>query len=195
MNRKKIIKLSTIRGLFLFDKSNIVKNQLIQFFIFSTLLSFTQLLASQDSYEQSIHNTFEEYKSAILKDDVATLSKFAHPNIVKLGGGTAYYVDGLTDEINMYRSAGMNLIDIQVKQPSKILESENVLQAMLPYIKFYETKSGNVVEKHFFLLISNDLGKSWTFTDLKQFDQESIKIFVPEYNERQNIYLNSLKHK
>ena len=158
-------------------------------------LFFSFQSKSQSAHEQLIYDAFESYQEALLANNVSKVADFVHPNIIEIGGGKTYFVDGLTEEINMYRRSGMILDEIIVNQPSKVLESEDgFLQAMLPYTKSYETKGESVNESHFFHVCSFDKGKTWHFTDLKQYDSESIETFIPNYNKRLNIYLNSINH-
>lgn len=151
-------------------------------------------LQAQENYDESIKSSFAEYKKALLNIDRTTLAKMEHPNIIKMGGGSAYYIDDLTEEYNMYSSAGLEIKDINIKESSKVIQAEADLQAMVPYVRSLHNGTEIVNEQNFFLVTSMDEGKSWFFTDMKKYSAESIKVFIPNYNERLNIYINSIAH-
>ncbi len=159
------------------------------------ILSLSSLNANaQEGYDKSIESSFEKYKKAFVEVDRSTLLTFVHPNIIEMGGGPEFVIDEITSEYNMYAALGISLKDIVINESSKVLESQETLQAMVPYVKTLEKDSRNITEKGFFLAISQDKGKTWFFTDMKKHDAESIKLFIPNYNERLNIYLNSVTH-
>lgn len=159
------------------------------------ILSLSTLNANaQEGYDKSIESSFEKYKKAFVEVDRSTLLTFVHPNIIEMGGGPEFVIDEITSEYNMYAALGISLKDIVINESSKVLESQETLQAMVPYVKTLEKDSRNITEKGFFLAISQDKGKTWFFTDMKKHDAESIKLFIPNYNERLNIYLNSVTH-
>jgi len=146
-------------------------------------------------YDVQIEDAFETYKKAYLSKDLSVLTDMSHPNIVELGGGVAYYVDHLNEDYDMYDSLGLQIRDIKIKTISKVLKQEQTLQAMVPYVRTLKKKDKEIVEQDFFLAMSHDQGTTWSFTDMKSHDPTSIKLFIPKYNERLNIYLNSVSHK
>jgi len=129
-----------------------------------------------------------------LEVDQAVLVDMAHPNIIEVGGGPYYYIETLSDEYNMYSKQGLSLKNLIIKKASKVVKTDADLQAMVPYIRTFDADSGPITEDGFFLIVSQDGGKSWYFTDMKKYDAESIKLFIPNYNERLNIYINSVSH-
>lgn len=160
------------------------------------LLIFLLLLVSlvaqaQSDFDQKILDAFEEYKKAYMEVDRAKLLKMAHPNIVEMGGGSEFYIQELTDNYNMYASSGLTLLDIEANQSSKVLEEKGICQAMLPYVRTLAKGKEKLIEKNFFLVTSHDDGSTWFFTDLIKFGVEDIKLFIPEYNKRLSIYLES----
>lgn len=152
------------------------------------------VLYSQSEYDQQILKSFMVYKSAYLKVDRIKLAEMAHPSIVKMGGGLEFYLEEITSDYNMYASMGFEIKDLEAKQCSKVIKSGSDLQAMLPYKRSLISHGEEITEDHFFLITSQDGGKSWNFTDMKKYDSKSIKLFIPNYNERLNIFINSAHH-
>ena len=157
----------------------------------SFIILALSLKGQEDVYDQNINAAFEEYKVAYLKVDRMKLLSFVHPHVIQISGGQQYVVEDMTNDYNMYASSGLVIKDLTLKQGSKVIPVGEELQAMFPYERSLNKAGEALLEKGFFLLVSQDEGASWTFTDMKKYDQESIKIFLPNYNERFNIYLNS----
>ena len=148
-------------------------------------------LSAQEDHHISIINTFESYKEAYLAVDRNTLLDFTHPHIIQVSGGKDFVIEDMTLDYNMYASSGLVIDDILLKQGSKIVKVGSDLHAMYPYERHLKKSKEELVEKNFFLVVSKDDGNTWSFTDMKKYDKESIKIFIPNYNERFNIYLAS----
>jgi len=160
-------------------------------FIFLLITCSTLSLISQDVHDRKVQESFLEYKTAYLDEDKTELLRFIHPYVIQVSGGESYVISDITTDYNMYASTGLVIADILLKQGSKIIQVGEDLQAMYPYERHLKKAKEELVEKGFYLVVSTDQGQSWTFTDMKKYDRESIKIFVPNYNERFNIYLNS----
>jgi len=149
------------------------------------------LVSAQDVHDVAIIKAFEEYKYSYLEVDKTALLDFTHPHIIQVSGGADYILEDITTDYNMYASSGLVIADILLRQGSKVIQVGKDLQAMYPYERHLKKAKEDLVESGFFLVVSGDKGKTWSFTDMKKHDGESIKIFVPSYNDRFNIYLNS----
>lgn len=162
--------------------------------LFLLLFTVSVGVIHAQEYDASIEDAFSKYRQAYLSVDRAKLVEMSHPNIVEMGGGTTYLIEEITQDYNMYASLGLALMDLTINKPSKVLKVDDSLQAMLPYERTLEKEEDIISEKGFFLIISEDDGESWSFTDMRKYDAESIKVFIPNYNERLNIYINSINH-
>ena len=100
-------------------------------------------------------------------------------------------IEDMTIDYNMYASSGLVITDLVLRQGSKVIQVGEDLQAMYPYERHLKKAKEELIESGFFLVVSKDKGETWFFTDMKKHDGESIKIFVPNYNDRFNIYLES----
>jgi len=146
---------------------------------------------AQNLHDQKILESFSKYKISYLEVDRAALLTYVHPHIIQVSGGPDFVLEDITLDYNMYASSGLVVKNIILKQGSKVIQVGEDLQAMFPYERHLLKAKEELIEKGFFLVVSQDKGATWTFTDMKKYDDESIKIFVPNYNERFNIYLNS----
>lgn len=148
-------------------------------------------LMSQDNQVVAINNNFDKYKTALLANDYKTVVDMIHPRIVELGGGPAYMMEDVEQDVNMYKAVGVSIIDVVAKQPSMIVEAGTELHAMLPVEYVVQTPVDTTREANFILVASQDQGKSWYFIDMRKQDEKSIKEFLPFYNTRLNFFLRS----
>lgn len=148
----------------------------------------------QIKYDQSIKNHAELLRKAELTKDFEKLTLLALPAIVKKSGGKDLYRADLLREHQTMKNAGLKIKDLIIHSPSKVVAASGDLQAMLPYERHISNGTDLIKEEHFYLIVSQDHGETWSFTDMKKYDKRSLKIFVPNYNERLNIFLNSVKH-
>lgn len=157
------------------------------------ILIFSFLIATitwgQDNYTSNIFKSWEIYKKAFIEKDFIKVSTLSNPMVVEKTGGETYFVDDLLYEQGMYESQGIILTDLRSKQPSAVLKSETEWQAMMPYEKILKIRDEEIIENHFMLITSQDEGKTWRFFDLAKQDTESIKVYLPHYDERLNVYL------
>ena len=171
-----------------------IENMISKILILTTVMLSHFLLVSQEQFDIQIQDSFSEYKSAVMSKDTAGILKYSHPNIIRLGGGEKYFVATFLEDIRLYERAGLKLVDIKTNQASRVLRTDELLQAMLPYERIFKKGDQEVSEKHFYLVMLYSGGENWIFTDMRKHDSKSIKQFVPEYNDRLNIYINSITH-
>ncbi len=157
------------------------------------ILLFTFLITTltwgQDNYTSNISQSWENYKTAFIENDFIKVSSLTNPMVLEKTGGETYFVDDLLYEKGMYETQGIVLIDLKSKQPSAVLKTEFEWQAMMPYEKILKIQDQKIVENHFMLITSKDEGQTWRFFDLSKQDVESIKVYLPHYDERLNVYL------
>ncbi|MEL6390443.1 MAG: hypothetical protein AAFQ02_09790, partial [Bacteroidota bacterium] len=136
-----------------------------------------------------ISESFEIYSDAIISKDFKTAVSKSHPAIVELGGGEVYVIDDLQRDHDMYAAIGVHTIKMEAKQPSKVIEAGNELHAMLPVEHYMKTPVDTTQTTQYYLAVSRDEGSSWYFVDMKRHDESSIKVFLPNYDDRLNVYL------
>lgn len=158
----------------------------------SLFLGFITFLSAQDNFSYSkLDSCMAVYVDAIKSSDIDVLTKMTHPNVVKLGGGYDYAHSALLEDEQMYNQMQLRMTSIFTKGESKIIQAGDEMHALVPYVKEFITLDGdNYKEENFYLAASQDQGMSWTFVDMKKYDSESIKFFVPNYNGRLDVFLD-----
>jgi len=146
--------------------------------LFFVLGSASQVSA-QNEHAEVISKTLNSYQKALLGKDYDTASGMIHPRIVEMAGGHDLYQKIMKDEFNQ----GGKLIDFNTLEPSPITIADEEMHCIVPQevtMKFGETTFKGV--EHL-LAASIDKGNSWYFVDLKTFDKESLKVFIPYFND------------
>lgn len=157
------------------------------------LLSISSFAQKSEDYV-TLQSYVDLYTQAIKESNFEKIAMMTHPNIVKMGGGQEFMVNELSSENEMYNGLNLRLLNIKTNSTSKIISAGEELHAIVPYIIEYQNGEESYEEENFFLAASLDNGTSWYFVDYKKYDPESIKVFLPNYNERLNIFLKSSKH-
>lgn len=161
----------------------------VGFVIAISILFSGQSHAQDEEHVKNMMTSFDQYKKATVDKDFEKLSTFHHPTIVEMGGGQTYLIDDLKRDVGMYEAIGISITDIIAKQPSAIIQAGDELHAMLPIVRKMKTKVDNQEEANYLLAVSQDNGESWYFIDMRKQDAESIKVFLPNYDDRLSVYL------
>lgn len=159
---------------------------------YTITILFTVIMStvwSQDQYLKQINNSWAQYRKAYLEKDLLKVAALSHPTVVEKSGGETYFVDDLAFNIGMYDSQGLIVKDLRSKQPSAIVKSDIEWMAMLPYERVLLVQEEEYIENHFMLIVSQDEGQTWSFFDLSNQNEESIKLYLPHYDSRLSVYL------
>ena len=108
--------------------------------------------------------------------------EMTHPNIVELAGGNEILMKLATENIKMYESLGYELGDVKIGSEIETADSEEGIQALIPGAMILKNGDENVESPMKLFAISSDLGTTWKFVDLTQYDPKSITQFVPEFD-------------
>jgi hypothetical protein len=159
------------------------------------LVTLPLFLWSQDSeHYETLASALVIYTNAQEQGDFEKLLTLTHPAIIQVGGGKDMIKQELESEKVMYNQLNLRLVNINTKDATKIVPAGDEWHALVPYSVEYD-QSGNIYkEENFYLAASQDQGESWYFVDFKKYDPESIKLFIPNYNERLNIFLKTATH-
>ena len=160
----------------------------MKYILLLLFLSATSFVIAQEDYLKEINDSWASYAEAFITKDFKKVTTFSHPMVVEKSGGSSYFMNDLLYDQGMYESAGLQITALEAKQPSLVIPAGEELHAMLPYERVFLSGEEKIVEQHFALAASQDEGKTWNFFDLSKQDAESIKIYLPHYDERLNVY-------
>ena len=155
-----------------------------------TFISFFGVYAAiAQSNEARLDSFSTVYTHSLQQGDFDQLLSLTHPGVIKLSGGMDYARQDLERDAQEYNRMQLRLTSIETKTSSKIIESGDELHAIVPYEKLYENEGIKHEESNYYLAASIDNGETWTFLDLRKYDIESIKLFIPAYDGRLDVFL------
>ena len=159
------------------------------YILVTTLMMSTGLYGQSDLREDNLIRDFNSYSKALINGDYDKVMSLIHPSLVEMSGGSLHVIADLRTDRDMYKQSGMSLITLNPKLPSKIITAGHELHVMLPCEEIFVDSGKEYRAQNFFLAASADNGATWTFIDMKKQDEQSIKIFLPHYDDRLNVYL------
>ncbi len=147
------------------------------------LLGFlTFSVNAQNEFDEAIKQSLENYQQALLVKDYKTAASHLHPGIVEKGGGQELYSDILKQEVESYNSSGIKFMDYKTLPIGEVVVAGNELHCIVAQETTMLFGEKYFTGKEHLLAASMDEGKSWYFVDLKTFDKESLKEFIPNFN-------------
>jgi len=139
-------------------------------------------LNAQNEFDEAIKESLGNYQQALLVKDFVTAASHLHPGIVEKGGGNELYADILKQEVESYNSSGIKFMDYKTLPTGDIVAAGSELHCIVSHEITMLFGEKYFMGKEHLLAASMDEGKSWYFVDLKTFDQESLKEFLPNFN-------------
>ena len=151
-----------------------------------TLLSFLAITSyGQKTWPEVmkvLSGSAEEYLQSYINQEWDKYIELTHPNIVELAGGNEILKKLGTENIQMYESLGYELGGVKIGDEIETADSKEGIQALVPGAMILKNGDENVETPMKLFAISSDLGATWKFVDLTQYDPKSIKQFVPEFD-------------
>lgn len=132
---------------------------------------------------KGLTNSAEEYLQAYIDQEWDEYIELTHPNIVELAGGNDILIKMASENIEMYKSLGYELRRVRISGDIETADSEEGIQAVIPAAMILKNGDEDVESPMRLFAISSDLGTTWKFVDLTQYDPKSIKQFVPEFDD------------
>lgn len=153
-------------------------------------LVLTISLSAQNNYESSIIASAESNAEAVKSKDFHTLLDFMHPNIISMGGGKELMQSVLESQLDAFTQQNIEIAEISFGQPSEVVQAQEELHCILPQTTTLSLDGQTFTQEVNLLAASLDEGLTWKFVDLSQYDRESLKIFLPNFNDELKISSN-----
>ena len=126
----------------------------------------------------SLTENTQDYVDAFVNNEFVKVASLTHPDLVKMNGGEKYVIEDLKTERLSTSREGLIYNSADVKSPLKILEHNGELQAVVPVEYTMQLVEKEYTNKTYILAISKDEGKTYTFVNLMQFDDDSLGEFI-----------------
>ncbi|NJM52141.1 MAG: hypothetical protein HC846_01365 [Blastocatellia bacterium] len=115
--------------------------------------------------------------SAIVANDFETFTDFMFPKLIEMLGGRDKFIEFTKKELDKTTTAGVSILDYQVKKPIQILRVKKQIFAVLPTDLKMKVSDTKVFMQGSMVAISDDNGKNWTFIRVET--KESVRFLIP----------------
>ncbi len=156
-----------------------MKSTIFILFIFCLFMSFKAFAGGPGDYAPAIKKQAEAMGQALMKNDYVTYMKYTDPRVIKEMGGETAFSDTLQRYAGQRKHYGMKIYEIDVQDPSWVLDTAGELQTAVPVSSEMKVKEGLVTTLTTFIGISKDKGKTWVFMDT----QEGIQAIRMKYKD------------
>jgi hypothetical protein len=142
------------------------------------LLTFSMVSISNIQAQGSISESAQEYVDAFVNSEFVKVASLTHADLVKMNGGEQFVIDDLKAERISSSAEGLLYNSAKVKQPLKIIQYNNELQAIIPVEYTMQLVDKEYINKTYLLAVSSDEGVTYKYVNLMQFDDVSLGEFI-----------------
>jgi hypothetical protein len=129
----------------------------------------------------AIKTQAEEVSQAVIKGDFKKLADMTHPKIVSQLGGKEQLIDASEKAMQSMKSLGFELKGISVGTALEPVESNKELYSVIPFSISLTKIKEEITRESFYIAVSSDKGKKWTFLDGSQLSETNIKQVLPDF--------------
>jgi len=150
---------------------------MMKFLTMLFLTTFSLSVNAQTSTETLLRDA-KEFNESFLQKDFEKHVDYTVSYVVDLAGGRDLMIDNVKSMYEMMTQGGTQYESINALEPGEIITAGKELHAILPQTVINKYGDARFSKTGYFLAVSQNEGKSWTFLDLEPYDSESIKAFV-----------------
>lgn len=121
-----------------------------------------------------------EMVRALQKKDFPTFSKYMHPKVLEMAGGTSKLIRQMDTMNVMAKQFGAEIKKINIGYPGTIVTYKKQLQTVIPEITELTSAFGDVAMETSLIAISDDEGKTWKFIDTSMTNVKELKKAMPD---------------
>ena len=164
-----------------------MKNIVLILIVFCTQTAFKPFRGGPGDYAPAIRQQAEEMGKALVKKDYKKYIQYTDPRIVREMGGEAAFADSLKGYEAQWSRYNMKIFDINVEDPSWLIDTAGELQSSIPVVTQMRVQGGIVTTVTTFVGLSRDKGKNWVFIDCGQIDYATMRKTYHELSSRLNV--------
>lgn len=160
--------------------------QLIVILIFSGIYAHGQE-TSQDQFNtliSSLTGSASKMVKAISEEDYDEYVKYVHPAVIRIYDNEEQYVESLKRQKMELKNSGKSLVLAELQTTAYDLIGENgTYQTIVPFNYLIEIDGIRFKGIHYLFGITSQEEIRWTFVELENMDQISVKKLIPEFND------------
>jgi hypothetical protein len=128
---------------------------------------------------EAIRQKAQECADAMLQGDYGKMADLTHPKIVKMMGGRDRIVATIQSGMEQMKAQKISIVSYKVEAPAEVVGSGSDHAAVVPATLEMKGPGMKLKQKSYLLAISSDDGKSWSFVDGSDLDDEKVKLILP----------------
>ena len=148
-------------------------------YLVTLVLLITTFFSSNAQQEKQIKQAAELMAKATLNGDYKTLTKYTHPKVVKMMGGSEKMITVLSGAINQMKSQGVSFDGATIGEPVKPITVGTELYTVMPQKIVMKANGQKISTTSTLLANSPNKGKTWYFTDAGGMTDQQIKQLFP----------------
>ncbi len=119
---------------------------------------------------------------ALVSGDYSTVVNYMYPKIVQNAGGKQKMLQLLTGAMMQMKATGATFQSATIGEPGKFYKAGREIHCLVPENIRVKTANGSFATQSNLLAVSQNGGKSWTFTDLNKATIDKIPQLFPYFN-------------
>jgi hypothetical protein len=116
--------------------------------------------------------------AALVAKDFEKFADLTHPRLVNLLGGRAAMAELLRKQV---KESAFEIVALKVDVPERIIVAGPDVIAVVPVTRTTLDGGKKTEGRSFFLGVSSDQGKTWTFLDGTHLDNRLLKLVLPHF--------------
>ncbi len=156
-------------------------------YILSLIFASFTFLSMAQNYDAAVMKGAKSYTLAIEKNQFEKAVEYVNPNIVSMAGGKESILSIMKDIKVTKKEQGYEVIQTTTKSVGDYYEAGEELHALVTQDQIVKIGEAKFKTKAYLLAVSSDQGTTWTYVDLEAYNQKSIKIFFPNFNDNLKI--------
>ena len=148
--------------------------------VFSIWVGAQEVTRAKTNQATTIKAEAEKSSRAFMSGDYNRVLDLTYPRIVEMAGGKAKLLAEVEKEMKSIRDQGFKLVSHTVGEPEPSVRAGTKLLAVVPTALKLESAVAFFTQRSFWLAVSTDKGKSWTFIDGSALDKKTLGLVFPE---------------
>jgi len=128
----------------------------------------------------TIKTEAEKCSRAFIAGDFGRVIDSTYPRLIEMSGGKTELLKEIEKSMKAIRDAGLKMVSHAVGEPEPSVRAGAMLLSVVPTTLKMESPDSFLTSPSFWLAVSTNDRKSWTFIDGSFLNPESLKIILPE---------------
>lgn len=142
---------------------------------------YTQL--SAQNFDKAVLKAAKIMTMAIEKGDYDVAVTYVHPNVIDMAGGIESMKAILKDRAEIKRHEKFVVIQTNTISAGDYVHAGPEIHTIVAQEQVFKLGDSKFKTDVYLLGISTNQGKTWTFANLEAYNQKSIKLFFPHFND------------